>query len=542
MGRVAATAWLSRRARLVGGSAISNRDFGGFVRQILVSTAWATTAVFLGVVVGLASIILPPAGAFGFVAVAGAILLWAAPDLSLVREETIRRFLLVSMVVILCVPSYYALVVPGLPQISIRRIVLFPFIVLYLLYIASSAQARAHVVYVIEHAKTISIGVVGFLVMIFLSIITSVSFAYSLSDATNAVLTWFLPFFAAASIYKTDRDLMYILRIIAICAICVALLGIVEVPLEKNLMVQIMPESMYEGLISDPSFQRMLEGQYRNGLYRAPSVFGVALSFGEFEAFVAPLGAFFFLFGRGALDRLLGFSVVVTSVLGIWASGSRGANLSLIVAIVVFIALWIARERRFNPRGLLAPMIVTLAVAGFGALFALTMVSHRAHDMVFGAEDDLSTQARFNEMDLAMPQILANPITGHGLATSGSVIGYGSNREGYTVDSYPLSLMVETGVPSLVFFVMMIGGSIWTSARAYLGDPSQRGAINGAFASALAAFAIYRMALSQRENHSLVFIVCGMIAASAAINRASVREPKLPEQRNRSRSKREGPA
>ena len=421
------------------------------------------------------------------------------------------------MVVILCVPSYYAIDLGGLPQISIRRIATVPLIILYLLYFSTSAQARGRLVWAIRNVRVILIGVIGFFVMIFLSILTSITPPASISDAANALLTWFLPFFAAVSVCKTDRDIMFLVRTVAVCAIFVGIVGIVEVPLQQNLMVRIMPASMYENMLRDQSFVHMLAPQYRNWQYRAPSVFGVSLSFGEFEAFIAPLGAFFLLSGQGVRDRTLGFIVLVTGLLGVWASGARGANLSLVVAVVVFVGLWILRERKVNPFGLLAPTMMAMAVVAFMAVFGLTMVSQRAHDLILGQDDPLSTQARLNQWELAKPKILENPVTGHGLGTGGDVLGYG-DPDLLSVDSYPISLMIETGVPSLVFFLMMVGGAIWVSARASLVDLSQRGAMSAGFASALAAFATYRIALSQRENHSLVFVVCGVIVAGAALS------------------------
>jgi O-antigen ligase len=351
--------------------------------------------------------------------------------------------------------------------------------------------------------------------MAILSIMVTVNISQSVSEAVNAILVWFLPFFVGVSVFRTNRDIMLIVRTIVICAIFVAIVGLADFVQEKNLMIRIMPGFMYDNMMQDPSFAHMLIPQYRNGVYRAPSIFGVSLSFGEFAAFVAPLGAFFLLYGSGIRDRALGFVVVLTSFLGVYVSGSRGANGSLIVAIVVLVGLWIVRERKINPYGLLAPTMMAMAVVGFSAILALTMVSNKAHDAIFGVDDPMSTQARVNQWEIGRPKILERPITGYGFATSGIVLAYG-DPDFLTVDSYPLTLMIDTGVPSLVFFIMMVGGAIWSSARAFLADLSIEGAIYGPFASALAGFVTYRWALSQTENHTLIFLVCGMIVASTA--------------------------
>ena len=46
---------------------------------------------------------------------------------------------------------------------------------------------------------------------------------------------------------------------------------------------------------------------------------------------------------------------------------------------------------------------------------------------------------------------------------------------------------------------------IWYGLRSYLSDRSQSGAAAGALACSFIAFAVYRLVLSQRENHMLFF-------------------------------------
>jgi O-antigen ligase len=530
MARIAGIAGLPRRVWGVAGNAISRRRFGDVVRQALIVVAWAVAAIFLGIIVGYGAIIFSPAGTFGFVAVAGAVLLWVMPDVSLVTDRLVRRVLYFSTVVILCVPSYYAIIVPALPHISVRRIATVPLIIIYMLYVATSAEARVHVVSVIRNARLVFVGAVGFLVMIFLSILTSVEPLASLAGITDVILEWYIPFFAVLTVLRTDREILLYLRIICVSAIFIAVVGVADSLTERNLMVDLLPNAIYQNMMQDWSFRQMIETpQFRNNLFRAPSVFGVSLSFGEFEAIVAPLGAFFFLHGRGAADRIFGFAVGVTVVLGIVASGSRGAYSSLIGGTGAFIGLWVLRERKLNPSSLMAPAIMVMGAAGFGAVFALLMVSQRAYDSVIG-DVDPGRQEQYNR---SIPLILENPITGHGFAEGARVVGYGP-KEAPSLDSYVLSLLVETGVPGFVFFVLMVGAAIYLAARANVLDPSQRGAMNGALASALAGFLVYRLALSQTENQPLMFWICGMIAASSALWSTDA----IPPEREKNRSAR----
>ncbi len=54
------------------------------LRSLAPIVAWSVASIALGLVVGLAAVILPPLGAFGIVAAAAVVLLWVMPDLPLV--------------------------------------------------------------------------------------------------------------------------------------------------------------------------------------------------------------------------------------------------------------------------------------------------------------------------------------------------------------------------------------------------------------------------------------------------------------------------
>ncbi len=75
-----------------------------FIWRALMILGWAALAIFLGSVVGLAAVLLPPMGALGIVAAVGLVLLWVMPDLAAVPDRIVRRLLFASLVVNLCVP------------------------------------------------------------------------------------------------------------------------------------------------------------------------------------------------------------------------------------------------------------------------------------------------------------------------------------------------------------------------------------------------------------------------------------------------------
>ena len=138
-----------------------------------------------------------------------------------------------------------------------------------------------------------------------------------------------------------------------------------------------------------------------------------------------------------------------------------------------------------------------------------------------GGAEAGSTDARYIQWAIATPIIKSNPITGHGFVLGGYIIN-GS------IDSYVISLLVETGIPGFVFFSGMVLLPIWYGLRSYLSDMSESGAVAGALACSFIAFTVNRLVLSERENHMLIFSLLGIVVI---LNYEHARK-RVPERRS----------
>jgi hypothetical protein len=488
------------------------------------TVGWATAALLLGAAVGLSAVTLPPAGAFAIPAIAALVLLWALPELPAVPVRTVRVLFPIVLVVDLCVPAYYAIAGTGLPWISVRRIATFPLILCISLVIAGSSEARARIVRRLGRAKLVSTCAIGYLVMMALSILTSAAPTASISFAVDAVLIWYVPFITIIYLTSDEREIDRFLKTIAWCTIFISVCGLVEYPLQRNIFIAIMPASIRDALMENsPTFAAMATTEgFRNGEYRAPSVFQNSLSFGQFEAMIVPFGYYFLVHRSRASDRWLGFLVVASGLLGIVTSGARGAYVSIIVATPAFVALWTIRAVRFKPRSL-APALVSVGGGmGFIGLIVLVFTWVRLYSRVIGghAGDQESTQARWDQWHMALPHILANPLTGNGAGNGAEVIGYFTPGGTFpTVDSMLVSMLVETGVPGFLFFYGSAIFAIVLGAREYLQDSSARGAFAGGLSCSLIAFLVYSTVLSQVENFTLFFLFLGLTIALLSLDR-----------------------
>ena len=479
------------------------------IRFLAPIVAWAIASIVLGLIVGLAAVFLPPLGAFGIVAVAAMVLLWVMPDLPLVWPNLIRKTFFIMLIADLCVPNYYAVQFGGLPWISARRLATFALIAPFLIAIASSSDARRKITERIGASSLIIICVAGYLFMAFLSLFTSVTPSESTTALVEALLSWYVPFFAMIYIVRDHDDAVFILKVICCCAVFITAFGIVEFFEHRNIFVDIFPHGMLMQLIdNNPSLSSLLPGDikhFRNGLYRAESAFVTPLSFGEFEIIVIPIGLFFALYRESSVEKSLGWATVFGGIIGIFCSGSRGGYIGVLFSVAVFVAIWSVRKAVGN-KASLAPAIVGLTgVVSFTFLIGLILFWRRAHNIVLGGGDAAaSNQGRYEQWAAGIPFIRSNPITGHGFAAGGYVINS-------SIDSYVLSVLLETGIPGLVFFVGLVLLPIWYGLRNFVSDLSESGAVGGALACSFIAFALNRLVLSQRENNMLIFSLLAIV-------------------------------
>ncbi len=516
---------------------LAGRAVPNVLRYLAPTVAWAVATIALGVVLGLSAVILPPMGTFGIVGIAGLVLLWVMPDLPLVAPGFIRKAFFVMLTTDLIIPFYYTVQFSGLPWISARRLATLALIAPFLVAAATSSEVRQHIAERVRASLLTFICAIGFLVMATLSIFTSINPTESVSGVVDIVLSWYVPFFAMIYIAKDNDDVIFILKVICVSALLITAAAIVEFYLHRNLFVQIFPSRMLDELITNnPSLANLLPGpaHFRNGLYRSNSTFVTPLSLGEFEIIVIPIGLFFLLHRETLFERALGVAVVFGGIVGIFCSGSRGGFVGVIASVATFVAFYSIRKAAGSKTSLAPAIAAVLGVIGFGCVLGALMFSHRVHDMVLGgAAQSNSTDARYMQWALGSPFIKSNPITGHGMDLGGILIGG-------QIDSYFLSLVLETGVPGLVFFLGLLVLPIWYGLRSYLSDMSEYGALAGALACSFVAFTVNRLVLSQRENNMLIFSLLAIIIV-VTYEHSGKRVPQRPNGNSRDNRGR-GPA
>lgn len=481
--------------------------------------AWLGGAIVMGGVLGGFAAVDPLLAAL-ILLLTGAVLIWALPELRQVPLAPLRRFLYLAVAVQLCLPAYYAFRIGALPWISLRRLAIAVVIMLFLITIGGSKEARDYLGGVLRRNRAIATLTLGFFLMQVLSLPTSANPAFTLKQLVDITLTWFVPFACTLLVIRDRDQVLTMLRLIVWSIIVVSTLGLIEFWLRHKFLFDIFPQEMLDELMADnPLYQYIFQTVLRNGAYRAASIFSVSLSFAQFAAMASPLCVYFIVHWKTVGGKLLGAVGLLACVVALLISGSRGGMVGFVVAMSMFAMLWTARYCVAHRDQIFSIILLMIYPAGLLGFIGLIFVSRRVHRMLLGGgESQASTDARFEQFDLALPHILSNPLTGHGLGMAPPVIGfYPPGYELPSVDSYVTTLLVEVGIPGLVCFFGMLALIILKLGRIYAFNRDDQATIVAPIACALAAFGVYQLVLSQRENHTLAFILVGLAFVVAGL-------------------------
>jgi O-antigen ligase len=202
----------------------------------------------------------------------------------------------------------------------------------------------------------------------------------------------------------------------------------------------------------------------------------------------------------------------------IYLSHSRTGWVGLVLscllypAVVLFIAIKRGRATRWAGTALAG-----YPVAGVLGMTVVLASGRLRHLLLGGREASASNLARVAQWQMGLPKIFKNPI-GHGLGTSGSVLGYTDPTGLLTLDSYYLAILLELGVVGfLVYFGMFVFG-IFTAVRAAARSPDLEREVYflAPAAVSITNFVVIKSIFSEMDNHWMAFTLLGMVAALVA--------------------------
>jgi O-antigen ligase/polysaccharide polymerase Wzy-like membrane protein len=443
------------------------------------------------------------------------ITIWALPDTQFLPDKALERMFFAFFAALVLWPNYLAVDLPGLPWITLGRVVNVPMVLLLVITVSTSLPFRQRMRDILASSPVVWKALVIFVVVQTLSLPLShrpnFSFAHYVIDQFNNTAV----FFICAYIFAKPGRAQIWAWMFWFLAMGVAVMGFLEFRQKLPLWSGHVPAFL---LIQDETVQRILAGASRGstGQYRASSVFSTPLGLSEFLALALPFAMHFaaskhyrpwMRFAAGASVPFMVLVIIYTD--------SRLGIFGLFIAMMLYLLYRAIQHWRRN-RGAIMPMAVLVAYPTiFMAFIVLSFVSGRVKNKVWGTgQYEDSNRGRMEQLQMGIPKVLKHPF-GHGPATAGETLGYTNPAGTLTIDNWLLAIALDYGILGLFSFCAMFGVSAYTASR-HSFTTSEKGPeieLLIPLAICMVSFLVIKTVFAQDDNHALVFMMMGVLAA-----------------------------
>lgn len=323
-----------------------------------------------------------------------------------------------------------------------------------------------------------------------------------------------LVFFVALSCLRDRKDVDFALLLMVIAALIACAVGVVEAKKQTNVFLDIVPSLFPQGDEGGASWaENLTREKIRGGAHRAMSTFSHPLVFGEYLAMSLPLAVYLVGYAGYTWQRLLGLIALPSMAAGLYLAHARSPLIAVSVVVFCLVTFLGVRAMRQH-RSFLA------SITGAFSLVALAL----AVIAVFGVANELVIGRNVDEMGSSMDRlvmllrgrtlVLDSPIVGYGGGLAAYTLGLLPGARRLTIDSYYLSLALESGFPGLLLFLSMFAYVILKGFQASLHLAGQDGARIAVIVSALLGFAVVKSVLSQTDNLDLAFVLIALLVVS----------------------------
>lgn len=447
--------------------------------------------------------------------VIGALTIWALPDMRHAPTRPLIAFFFTFYVALIVWPNYLGFSFPGMPWVTITRLVGFPLAFLLLVCLSVSKSFRTTL-----NQTVGAVPILWKLVLTFAAIqLVSMGFSHSLAQSLQkfmlAQVEWTAMFFVSCYVFLKPGRVERWAAMMWIMALFVCLIGVWEHHLGHVPWRDHIPFFLK---IGDPTVTGILIGGTRDatGLYRTQSTFDTSLSLAEYLALTLPFVLHFIAGDYKLWVRLAGIATLPLFLDVVVATDSRLGSVGFLMAFSSYPLFWSLLRWRRIKNSLIGPAIVlaypVLFIAGIGAVLSI----HKLRIKVFGGTgaQAASNEGRAEQFKQGIPKILKHP-WGYGIGMGADALGFHSPGGVLTIDSYFLSIALEYGVVGFIVFYGMLALAVRYGAKYAIeaGRYDREYSLLIPITIALANFIVIKAVFSQQENHALVFMMLGMLVA-----------------------------
>ncbi len=440
------------------------------------------------------------------------VLVWALPQSDKVPEGAMEGLFWAYLVSMLLWPNYLAISLPGLPWITVQRLVLFPLAFLLMISFSISPAYRARTAEVFRDNPWMSRLLLAFWAIQFITIAFSKTPADSLNRFVSNTFLWTMLYTLAVIIFqKNGRGEKLVYRLLMMLVI----LGVVAIFEFRNqgvLWANHIPSFLK---VADESVQRTLAGGIgAHGSHRVLTTFSTPLGFAEILGLSTGFLVYAIISAKSAWQRALLILYFPAHFMAIWSTSSRLGMVGFFGSCLAYLFIWGVHKWNSRPNAILPPMLVLGYPAILGTFLALSFIWHRLEVLIWGGgSQQASTEGRKLQWAAFWPKFFAWPF-GHGPGSSGDALGY-ANRGGVTtVDSYYITIAMDYGIFGFISFYGLIAVAMYTAFALAIQKKQENMELMAPAAVLLGMFIVIKGVFSQEGGNPLVFVVLGLIAVA----------------------------
>jgi hypothetical protein len=433
----------------------------------------------------------------------GVNLAWLAPPPSRASLRICFVLLCLYLLLELVWPRYALLRLPGgLPGLSPNRICQGLMLVTWLYLVLKGNNYRQLLVNRVNNHRTLFMAAAVLLSLKFFSVFISPQFFNSLKGFADDFLSIYMIFMVSITIVEDLRDVKRLLLVLLIGIGIVSILGVVESIIQHNLFVDLLE-------IDSNYMQQAMEEKIRAGAYRIQSTFSHPLTFSEFIVVSTPIVLAVLLAEHSSLFKS-GLLIMLLGIMGycVFESGSRSGVGGFLLSIGGYVVLISFRQIKITKNAIRAGfyflVLITAAVLLVTALYAIS-------DLLIGktTREINSGLVRIEMWRHGIQLALEQPFLGYGERMAASTLGFKSGTQ-FTIDSYYLSILLDSGFFSLLLYIYLFAYLCWTAVKFGLRD-EKSGSIVLSLGVMVFSFLVMKSILSLTDNHGIFMALFSFI-------------------------------
>jgi hypothetical protein len=455
------------------------------------------------------------------------LVIWALPNSQHPPTRTMERLFVALFVAILMWPNYLAISLPGLPWITLIRLMVFPMIVLLAVSFSQSHSFREDIKACLGATPWMWRLMLGLIAIMFLTLPMSKYMSQSLQKTVLIFTNWFSIYIISVYFFRKKNSVRIWVFLLCSMMILLGIMAVAEAHYRHILWAYSIPSFLK---VEDPSVIALLQGSGRRftDIYRSQTTFESPLGFGEFIGLVFPFVLYFLIFDtyEMRLRIFAGFAFAFLFYVAL-LSGSRSAAVGALVATTLMLGVWGLRRWRDRKDSLIGPAVVLSFPIGAALVLASTFFVGKIRNRVWGgAETASSTQARHDQWHQGIPHILSNPF-GHGTENAGKVLQYRLPNGMLVIDSYFLKVLLDWGIMGFLFVFGLVLAAIYYACRIVSKDDRSDPEIELAIpvAISLCVWVTIKYVNAEESNHPIIFMMLGIITALTYRHNMNKRAP-----------------